>query len=223
MLPLVKGERVVALTARHLTLGDHALRFTVPIVAVIAGYTWVVAPRTPRWVGHLVAVTVLGLCARRAARTGEWGLRWSELRPALRGAALVTVPAVLSIVGAGWVLDTWHGRAQGWRELVFLVPWACGQQFALQTVLLREAQAVTSRRGGIALASVVFGALHLPNPFLAPLTLLAAFIWCFLYDRHPNWLPLALSHALATLAILASLDPGLTGRLRVGYSYLLLD
>ena len=54
-------------------------------------------------------------------------------------------------------------------------------------------------------------------------TLLAAFLWCFLYDRHPNWLPLALSHALSSLAILASLDPGLTGRLRVGYSYLLLD
>jgi membrane protease YdiL (CAAX protease family) len=199
------------------------LRFTVPIVAVIAGYTWVAASRTPPWTAHLVALAVLGLCAWRAARTREWGLRWSELGPALRGAALVTVPAVLSIVGVGWALGTWQGRTRAWRDLALLVVLACGQQFALQTVLLREAQAVTSRRVGIVLAAVVFGALHLPNPFLAPVTLLAAYTWCFLYDRHPNWLPLALSHALSSLAILASLDPGLTGRLRVGYSYLLLD
>ena len=199
------------------------MRFTVPIVAVIAAYTWVAASRTPPWTAHLVALAVLGLCAWRAARTREWGLRWSELGGALRGAALVTVPAVLGIVGVGWALGTWQGRTRAGRDLALLVVLACGQQFALQTVLLREAQAITSRRGGIALAAVVFGALHLPNPFLAPVTLLGAFVWCFLYDRHPNWLPLALSHALSSLAILACLDPILTGRLRVGYSYLLLD
>ena len=199
------------------------MKFSVPIVVVIAGYTWVAAPRTPRWTGHVVTLAVLGLCAWRAARTGEWGLRGSELAPALRGATLATVPAASAIMAAGRVLGTWQGREHPWGDLAFLVPWACGQQFALQTVLLREAQGVTSRRAGIALAAAVFGALHLPNPFLAPVTFLAALIWCFVYDRHPNWLPLALSHALATLAILASLDPRTTGRLRIGSAYLLLD
>jgi hypothetical protein len=40
--------------------------------------------------------------------------------------------------------------------------------------------------------------------------------------RHPNVLPLALSHALGTLAILYAFDEAITGRLRVGYSYLQL-
>ena len=33
-------------------------------------------------------------------------------------------------------------------------------------------------------------------------------------------LPLALSHALCTLAILCCFDPRITGGLRIGYSYL---
>jgi hypothetical protein len=134
----------------------------------------------------------------------------------------VTAAAVALIYAAGWAAGTLQPRWR-WTSLAFLVPWAAGQQFALQTVLLKEAQAVSGRRGGIVLAALVFGALHLPNPFLAPVTLVAALVWCFLYDRHPNWLPLAFSHALATLAILHSFDEDTTGRLRVGYAYLLLD
>jgi len=198
------------------------LRFTLAIVGLIAGYTWVLAPRTPPAVAHVVTVAVLALCFWRATRTGEWGLRLAEFLPALKAAMWVTALAVALIFAAGWATGTLQERWR-WSSLAFLVPWAAGQQLALQTVLLREAQAVSGRRRGIALAALVFGALHLPNPFLAPVTLVAALVWCFLYDRHPNWLPLAFSHALATLVILHSFDDDVTGRLRVGYAYLLLE
>ena len=49
-----------------------------------------------------------------------------------------------------------------------------------------------------------------------------ALAWCWIYDRHPNMLPLALSHALLTLAILYAFDEGMTGHLRVGAAYLSL-
>ena len=198
------------------------MKFTLAIVALIAGYTWVLASRTPRMVEHFVTLAVLALCAWRAVRTGEWGLRRSQFLPALWASVWVTAAAVALIHTAGWAAGTLQPRWR-WSSLAFLVPWAAGQQLALQTVLLREAQAVSGRRKGIALAALVFGALHLPNPFLAPVTLVAALVWCFLYDRHPNWLPLAFSHALATLVILHSFDANVTGRLRVGYAYLLLD
>src|SRR5207249_10778209 len=115
---------------------------------------------------------------------------------------------------------TVHRRADAWATFAALVPWALGQQFVLQTVLLPDAQALTSKPAGIVAAAVVFGALHLPNPFLAPLTAIGALGWCWIYHRHRNLLPLALSHALLTLVILAAFDDAVTGRLHVGAAYL---
>jgi membrane protease YdiL (CAAX protease family) len=198
------------------------LQYSLVLLAVIAGYTWVLVRFTPRWFANVVTAVVLAVAVWRAVRTGEWGLRGAALLPALRDAALFTAAAATAMYLAGSALGTLHGRENAGRYLALLVPWAAGQQFALQTVLLREAQAATSRGKGIALAAVVFAALHLPNPFLTLVTLVAAVAWCWIYDRHPNLLPLALSHALLTFVIVCSFDPALTGRLRVGYSYLQL-
>ncbi len=203
-------------------LDVRTLKLSYLVLAIIAGYTWGLAPLTPRWVAHLVAGIVLALAALRAARTREWGLRRDAFLPALLDAAVFTLVAAAAIWGAGTQLGAMPSRDRPARDLAFLVPWGLGQQFALQTVLLREAQAATSRRRGIAIAAAVFGALHLPNPFLAPVTLLAALVWCWIYDRHPNLIPLALSHALLTLVVLSCLPSSITGRLRVGYGYLQL-
>lgn len=199
------------------------MTLSLSILALILGYTWVLAPLLPRWAAGVVAAVVLGLSAWRASRTGEWGLRSSALWPASWRAVAVTLPALAAMAAAGWALGSLHHRDDTWRDYAYLVAWAAGQQFALQTVLLREAQAATSRRPGIALAAAGFAALHLPNPFLTAVTLVGGLLWCAIYARHPNLLPLALSHALATVAILHCFDPEVTGRLRVGYAYLQLD
>lgn len=198
------------------------LKYSLVMLAVIAGYTWVLVRVTPRWFANVVTAVVVALSVWRALRTGEWGLRGSALLPALRDTVLFTIAAAAVMYLAGSALGTVHGRENPGRYLGYLVLWAAGQQLALQTVLLREAQAATSRGKGIALAAAVFAALHLPNPFLTVVTLVAALAWCWIYDRHPNLLPLALSHAFLTFVIVCSLDPALTGRLRVGYSYLQL-
>jgi membrane protease YdiL (CAAX protease family) len=120
------------------------------------------------------------------------------------------------------VIGTLHDRRDFLGSLAPLVLWGGAQQWILQTVVLREAQRSTSTRAGIALASLLFGMVHLPNPFLAPVTTVAALVWTRLYDRYPNIVPLALSHGLGTLAILYAFDDSITGRLRVGASYLRL-
>ena len=199
------------------------MKFSLPLLAVIVVYTWILDPLTPGWAAHVVTLIVLALSLAKAIRSGEWGLRPAAFLPALRDAVALTLPALGVIYAVGSERGTLHARAHPGRDLALLMVWAAGQQFALQTVLLRETQAVTSRRVGIVLAAALFGALHLPNPFLAPVTFLAALGWCWIYDRHPNLLPLALSHAVSTLVILSALDAGLTGRLRIGYAYLQLD
>jgi membrane protease YdiL (CAAX protease family) len=72
----------------------------------------------------------------------------------------------------------------------------------------------------VIVAPILFAALHLPNPFLTGATLIAALAWCAIYDRHPNLIPLTLSHALLTMVVLSALDDATTGRLRVGAAYL---
>jgi hypothetical protein len=132
----------------------------------------------------------------------------------------VTFVALLLIVGAGAGIGTLHDRRDFLGSLAPLVLWGGAQQWVLQTVVLREAQRTSSRAKGIVIAAVLFGAVHLPNPLLAPLTGVAAFIWCRLYDRHPNIIPLALSHGLGTLALRYAFDEAIIGHLRIGAAYL---
>jgi hypothetical protein len=47
-----------------------------------------------------------------------------------------------------------------------------------------------------ALSSLVFGALHWPNPVLVPVTLIGGFGMCLLFARHRNILPLTLGQAI---------------------------
>ena len=196
--------------------------FSATIVATVLAYTWWLEPITPRWTAALAACVVLGIAIARALKTREWGVARSQFVPALRPAVIFTAIASAAVVAIGLRRGTWHARPSIGIDFAALVPWALGQQFALHTVLLREAQTTTTRAAGVVIAALLFAALHLPNAFLAASTLAAALAWCRIYDRHPNLLPLALSHAALTLVVLCAFDDSVTGRLRVGVSYLSL-
>ena len=192
---------------------------SVLIVAIVLVYTWLVAPIAPRSAVAVPVVLVLGLALVRAFRTGEWGFQRAALLPALSQTAATTMIAAAAIAIAGWRAGTWHDAHDAWSRLVLLIPWAFGQQFVLQTALLRDAQRATGPTGGILLAAAAFAALHAPNPFLVAATFVGALVWCWQYDRHPHVVPPALSHALLTLAVLYAFDSDAIGGLRVGDSY----
>jgi len=192
----------------------------IAIVAVVLVYTWLVAPVTPRWTATVAAAVVVGIAIVRAARSGEWGVAPSAFASSLRMTAAFTAAAAAAIAIAGWHFGTWHKRPTLAADAALLVPWALGQQFALQIVFLRDAQRSTSRTAGILVAAMAFAALHLPNPFLTAATFAGALAWSWIYDRHPNLLPLAVSHALLTLVVICALGDDVTGRLRVGAAYL---
>jgi membrane protease YdiL (CAAX protease family) len=195
------------------------VRFSLSILAVVLTFTWLVAPAAPQAAPVAVGAVLALALWRAAARSGEWGVKRSALLPALAWCAALTAAGVVAIYLAGSRLGTWRPRPDPWSTLLVLIPWGLGQQFALHTVFLREAQATLSRTAGIWLAALLFSALHLPNPFLTVMTGIGALAWCWIYDRHPNLLPMALSHALLTLAILYAFNDSLTHRLRVGAAY----
>ena len=197
--------------------------FTLAIVAAVSIYVWFVEGRAPRNVVFVPGGLVIILTVWHNLRHREWGFGRRALLPGLLLALEYTVPLVLLTVAAGHLTGTLHDRRDFLGNLAPLVVWGGAQQWVLQTVVLREAQRATSRRTGIVVAALLFGAVHLPNPFLAPVTAVAALIWCWAYDRYPNIIPLALSHALGTLAVLHAFDERITGRLRIGASYLRLN
>jgi hypothetical protein len=197
--------------------------FTIPIVATVLIYIWFLDPVAPSWLGPVPTIVVLGLAAWRALRTGEWGVHRNALMPATREATVLTLSAAGAFALAGMMLETLHARENPLGDLAFLLLWGGGQQFVLQTVVFREAEATISPGHAPLLAACIFALVHLPNIFLSAVTFIGALFWCRIFARYPNILPLALSHALATLAILVSFDQDVTGRLRVGASYLQLD
>jgi CAAX prenyl protease-like protein len=194
--------------------------FTLAVLATILGYAWVLEPRGVH-VG-VPAVIVISITVLNGLLFGVWGLSPKALLPASRAAALFTVAAVLVILGVGMALGTLHDRGASLRDLAVLVPWGTAQQWVLQTVVLREARGPTSPNKGIVVAAALFAVVHAPNPLLMIVTFAGALGWCAIFVRHPNILPLGVSHAIATLALLYAFDDNLTGHLRIGYAYLRL-
>jgi membrane protease YdiL (CAAX protease family) len=199
------------------------LPFTTLIVAVVLIQIWFLDGRAPGDVVYLSAGVVVALTFAHDWKTGEWGFSRQDVWRGLRASLLVTLPVALVFLAAGAAIGTLHDRRDFLGSLGALYLWGGAQQWVLQTVVLREAQRAVSRSAGAFVAALLFAIVHLPNPFLAPVTGAAAIVWCRIYDRYPNILPLALSHALGTLAILYAFDEMITGRLRIGASYLRLD
>ena len=194
--------------------------FTFAILATVLGYTWMAKPLLPDVYVAVPAAIVVALGVWHDLRTGEWGVAPDALWGAGRASAIFTVVALVVLLGAGAALGTLRLQMDTAGHAALLVVWGAAQQWLLQTVFLREAQRATSRRAGQLLAPLCFAALHLPNPFLAAATLAGALVWCAIYDRYPNILPLACSHAIATLAILGAFDSATIGGLQIGLAYL---
>ena len=194
--------------------------FSVAIVATVLAYTWWLAPVTPRSTAVVAGAIVVALALVHAWRAHEWGLAPRHFAGSLLLTSIFTAAEAAVLLALGSSRHRWHTPSLTATDAGVLLLWALGQQFALQVTLLREAQTVSSRNTGILIAAALFAALHVPNPFLTTVTFLAALVWCAIYDRHPNVIPLTLSHALLTLVVLSALDAATTGRLRVGAAYL---
>ena len=194
--------------------------YTAAIAAIILGYTWIAAPlvsvRGP-WLA-LPVVAVIGLTIAHNRRMHDWGFKASAFWPALGWSALLTA----AFGGMLW----WAGRQFGppphrdapLLDFLYVVVWGGAQQFVLQTVVFREAQSA-ARQAAVPVAAAIFAAFHLPNPFLVVVTFLGGLIWCAIYGRYPNIVPLALSHAASTVIILMSFNASVTNALRTGWRY----
>ena len=99
--------------------------------------------------------------------------------------------------------------------------WALMQQFILQVfVLLRLLRLGMRRWAAIALAAIMFGTAHIPNPVLAPAAMIWAALSCILYLRYRNLYPIAVAHAFLGMCLAISIPNAINHHMRVGLGYI---
>jgi hypothetical protein len=135
------------------------------------------------------------------------------------GFALATAAVILAIrfntlrhpiTGRGWIM-AFGGYAV----------WSFAQQFLLQSYFLyRFRQLLSSDAKAAVAAAVIFAAAHLPNPILAPVTLLWGLAACFVFLRHRNIYPLAITHAMLGICVAITVPGPVIHNMRVGLGYI---
>ncbi|HMJ26327.1 MAG TPA: CPBP family intramembrane glutamic endopeptidase [Pyrinomonadaceae bacterium] len=156
----------------------------------------------------------------------DLGFRFDNFLPALR---LLLLPMIL-IAGlcllAGWWFGgemnflRWHSERPLAGQLLLGFGWGLLQQYVLQGFINRRIQ-ISVGRGWLSLllVALIFGGLHLPNPWLTAVTLVGGVIWAAVYQRAPNLFALAVSHSLMTWVLVSTLPPTALNHLRIGFKY----
>jgi membrane protease YdiL (CAAX protease family) len=179
-----------------------------------------------KWVVLVPVLLALGLMIVSHRVYGEspkqLGFRFDNFFAATR---LLVLPTVIAVIGTVVFYSLTAGTlsvAPLRRRFLLLFFWALFQQYVLQGYINRRAQLILGPGlPSIFLVGLIFGALHLPNPVLSALTLVGGMVWGAVYQRHPNIIALALSHAITSIVVAVCLPPKLVNSMRVGYKYFL--
>ena len=176
----------------------------------------------------VASAILLMFVSHRVRREGlrELGFRFDTFLPALY---LLAVPVVL-VAGAclliAWMTGSsisflrWHPNRNLALQLAIGFAWALAQQYVLQGFFNRRAMIALGRGWlSVSLVAIIFALLHLPNPWITLITLIAGGILTAVYQRAPNLFALALTHDLMTWFIVATLPASMLGHLRVGLGY----
>lgn len=195
------------------------------VVAYLMVYIWYIDPLPQSYQGPafvLFFVFTLVSHLRHGDRPADLGIRVDTFGRALREAVLVIAPALVLAVGLGLYLGGGVGLDLRRTALAFLwgYPWALFQQYGLQCVIGRRmGEVIANPLGHDLICAALFGALHLPNPFLTIVTFGAAYCFCALFRRCPNLFALALAHTLASTVLYHFLPARITHFMRVGPGY----
>jgi membrane protease YdiL (CAAX protease family) len=147
----------------------------------------------------------------------------------LRAVKLLLLPmfliAMICLL-AGWWLGgemnflRWHAGRPIAAQLVLGFGWGLLQQYVLQGFINRRAQVIWGPNWrSVLIVAVVFGGLHLPNPWLTLVTFVGGAIWAAVYQKAPNLFALAVSHSLMTWIVVSTLPASALNHLRIGFKY----
>jgi hypothetical protein len=169
------------------------------LTGYIAWYIWrLQATRPNSWIVFPIWLLTSILLHRDTAKTLGW--RADNLWPATRQGLLIFAVLIISTVLAGLWLGAYHRSplrvAESWRFFTYFA-FCLLQQVALNSFLTnRLLYALENPRMAALVASVIFAALHWPNPVLVPLTFIGGTAMSWLFSRERNIIPLTVGQAI---------------------------
>jgi CAAX prenyl protease-like protein len=184
----------MALSGRVLTFLE-ALLFS----ALVGLFIWFWQAAHPlSWIIFPVWLTASFLLHHDTPKTLGW--RADNLWPATRQGLPVFAVFIAAVCVIGLTLGALHHLPEhliDHRRFVGYFSFCLLQQVAVNSYLMNRLLAASERSVVAALlSSVIFAALHWPNPVLIPVTLIGGFGMCLLFARQRNILPLTLGQAI---------------------------
>jgi hypothetical protein len=141
----------------------------------------------------------------------------------------------LWIVGAALLLSAGSVALAIWMRTLHIPPtpllfirtyagyilWTFVQQFLMQCFFLaRLLRLLPTPKLAALVTALIFAAAHLPNPILAPITLLWGLAACLLFLRYRNLYTLAIAHAILGVTLAITVPGPVVHNMRVGLGYL---
>jgi membrane protease YdiL (CAAX protease family) len=211
----------------------------ISVMASVIITIWGIIPLQPRqrWLLAMPALLAIALMINsqrvRGESAREIGLGFDYFSRALWLVMGPTLIACLVFAAIGYFTGSFHRTSHFWLNALATPLWALVQQYVLQGfiyrrvrfLLVNDSQSSAERKRRLKLAilatAAIFSCAHAPNPMLMTLTFTGGVIWSWVYQRAPNLLALAMSHALISLMLMTSLPPWLLPSMSVGYKHFL--
>ncbi len=198
------------------------------LLEIAIGYVVILAviwtPRPLQRFLWLIAVAALAAMTSLSINgLEEMGLRRGNFLRSLWvvGAAIFVAAAAVVVSGRAHTLHVPTGPLHFIGTFWAYAIWTFVQQFLMQCFfLLRMLRVMPGPKSAAFSTALLFALAHLPNPVLAPATLLWGFAACLIFLRYRNLYPLGMAHAIFGITIAISIPGPILHNMRVGLGYL---
>jgi hypothetical protein len=215
-----QAESAAALAVKDQFPTRDLVEFAVGYVLVMAAI-WTLNPwqRIFYWlaVAWIVATTLIHRPTWKGLGLGVAGVARSLWIVGVAGTL-----AGLALYTAYWMhtLHPLHGPTPLISHVWGYLVWAVMQQFLLQIYfLLRLRRLLPGEVLPVLAAAGLFSIAHLPNPVLAPITLVWGIVACVLFLRYRNIYALGIAHGILGICVAVIVPDSVQHHMRVGIGY----
>lgn len=221
-LPSVdRDQRKTEGATRNARFARDLVEFLVAFALILAA-VWAASPYQ-RWISYaaLIWITVAtwqsfdGVRAMGYSVAHFWRALWL---PAVSAGLSAVAIYLAHRAGTLRVPSTPH---EFFQRFWLYTLWSFLQEFVLLNFfLLRLLRLLPTRWMAICAASCCFAITHLPNPVLAPLTMVWAMVACAAFLAYRNFYMPAVAHAILGICIALTIPTPVDHNMRVGHGYM---